>query len=366
MRNEHEDIEGDEASPLGGVEAGLRERWLEEKSNLYSHALDFSLSTLVSLVQDNELNLDPEYSRRYRWDVVRKSRLIESFLLEVPVPPIFLSENIDGRYSIIDGKQRVSSIVDFVSGKFRLAGLGVLPEANGMSFSELDPAMTRSLLSRSTLRAVIIAQSSDPDMKYAVFARLNTGGVQLTVQELRNALYPGPFNRMIVALSAEPAFQSALQIGPTAQSQMRDVELVLRYFALRQFGSYRTPLTADELTRTLMRGNTLTETRIEADREEFLSSLSKCCTAFGPLAFRRWDPRRGEATSRTFTFLYDAEMAAVRSFQEDSLARRSLQIQESLRDLLSHSDFRRYQQYPGGSFGDLTAEIIDLLHRALG
>lgn len=89
MRNEHEGIEGDEASPLGGVEAGLRERWLEEKSNLYSHALDFSLSTLVSLVQDNELNLDPEYSRRYRWDVVRKSRLIESFLLEVPVPPSF-------------------------------------------------------------------------------------------------------------------------------------------------------------------------------------------------------------------------------------------------------------------------------------
>jgi len=366
MRNEHEGIEGDEASPLGSMEAGLRERWLEEKSNLYSHALDFSLSTLVSLVQEKELDLDPEYSRRYRWGVAHKSRLIESFLLEVPVPPIFLAENADGRYSIIDGKQRVSSIVDFVSNEFRLAGLEVLPEANGLSFSELDPAMARSLLSRSTLRAVVIAQSSDPDMKYAVFARLNTGGVQLTVQELRNALYPGPFNRMLVALSAEPVFQSALQIGSTAQSQMRDVELVLRYFALRQFGSSRRSLTAEDLTRTLMRGNTLTETQIEADRDEFLSSLSKCCTAFGSLAFRRWDPRRGEATSRTFTFLYDAEMAAVRSFREDALARRSLQIQENLRELLSHRDFRRYQQSPGASFEDLTAEIIDLLHRVLG
>ncbi|MGC9442799.1 DUF262 domain-containing protein [Streptomyces sp. WG5] len=358
--------EGDDATPLGGAEAGLRERWFKKKSNLFSHALDFSLSSLVSLVQGHELDLDPEYARRYRWDVTRKSRLIESFLLEVPVPPIFLAENDDGRYSIIDGKQRVSSIVDFVTNGFPLTDLEVLPEANGLTFEELDPAMARSLLSRSTLRAVIIAQSSDPDMKYAVFARLNTGGVHLTAQEVRNALYPGPFNRMLVALSAEPAFQSALQISSASQREMRDVELVLRYFALRDFGGDRTVLTAEALTRSLMRGNTLSEVQIQADRDEFLSSLSKCSTAFGPLAFRRWDPRRGEATSRTITSLYDAEMAAVRGFQEDALARRAVQIQAGLKDLLSRREYQRLQQSQGGNFGELANGIINLLHRVLG
>ncbi|WP_406440583.1 DUF262 domain-containing protein [Streptomyces sp. NBC_00631] len=358
--------EGGDSTPLGGAESGLRERWVQKKSNLYSHALDFSLSSLVSLVQGHELDLDPEYARRYRWDVTRKSRLIESFLLEVPIPPIFLAENTDGRYSIIDGKQRVSSIIDFVSNGFPLTDLEVLPEANGLTFGELDPTMARSLLSRSTLRAVIIAQPSDPDMKYAVFARLNTGGVHLTAQEMRNALHPGPFNRMLVTLSAGPAFQSALQISSASQREMRDVELVLRYFALRDFGGDRTPLTAEALTRALMRGNLLSEVEIQADRDEFLSSLSKCSTAFGLLAFRQWDPRRGEATSRTITSLYDAEMAAVRSFREDVLARRSVQIQEGLKDLLSHREFQRLQRSPGSRLEELTNEIINLLHRVLG
>jgi hypothetical protein len=366
MRRENYDAEGDDATALGGAETGLRERWFKKKSNLFSHALDFSLSSLVSLVQRHELDLDPEYARRYRWDVTRKSRLIESFLLEVPVPPIFLAENTDGRYSIIDGKQRVSSIVDFVSNRFPLTDLEVLPEANGLTFEGLDPAMARSLLSRSTLRAVIIAQSSDPDMKYAVFARLNTGGVHLTAQELRNALHPGPFNRMLVTLSAEPTFQSALQISPASQREMRDVELVLRYFAMRDFAGDQTPLTAEALTRSLIRGNTLSEAEIQAERDEFLSSLSKCSKAFGPLAFRRWEPRRGEATSRTITSLYDAEMAAVRGFREDDLARRTVQIQDALKDLLSHRDFQRSQQSSGSSFAELTNGIINLLHRVLG
>ncbi|MFE0363691.1 DUF262 domain-containing protein [Streptomyces griseoaurantiacus] len=366
MHRENDDAEGDDAAPLGGAEAGLRERWFKKKSNLFSHALDFNLSTLISLVQADELDLDPEYARRYRWDVTRKSRLIESFLLEVPVPPIFLAENTDGRYSIIDGKQRVSSIVEFTSNGFPLTDLEVLPEANGLTFEELDPAMARSLLSRSTLRAVIIAQSSDPDMKYAVFARLNTGGVHLTAQEIRNALHPGPFNRMLVSLSVEPKFQSALQIGSASQRDMRDVELVLRYFALRDFEGDRAPLTAEALTRSLMHGNALSESEIQADRDEFLSSLSKCSTAFGPLAFRRWDPRRGEATSRTITPLYDAEMAAVRGFREDALARRAVQIQQSLKDLLSRPEFQRSQHSPGSSFEQLTNGIINLLHRVLG
>ena len=97
--------------------------------------------------------------------------------------------------------------------KYALTGLDILYEANGQKFSDLDMAMRRSLMSRTTIRAVILDRLSDPDMKFEVFARLNTGGVPLNSQELRNAVYQGPFNRLTVELSELPAFREILMSG---------------------------------------------------------------------------------------------------------------------------------------------------------
>ena len=218
-------------------------RWEARQADLISHSADFSADSVVALVERGDLDLDPEFERRDRWETARRSRLIESFLLNIPVPPVFLGESDYGQYVVIDGRHRISALVDFVNDKYALTGLDILYEANGQKFSDLDMAMRRSLMSRTTIRAVILDRLSDPDMKFEVFARLNTGGVPLNSQELRNAVYQGPFNRLTVELSELPAFREILMSGGgqaygTMWRQMKDVELVLRFFSLTEHGGY--------------------------------------------------------------------------------------------------------------------------------
>src|SRR5690606_20353372 len=186
------------------------------------------------LVSDRAIDLNPTYQRRLRWDQKRQSKLIESFLMNVPVPPVFLNEDEYGQYSVIDGKQRITAISEFFRGRLKLKGLEVFHELNDQSFDELPLPLQRALKTRPTLRAVIILRQSDPDVKFNVFQRLNTGGVRLNAQEIRNSAFPGPLNDLILKLSETPRFHKLLGITSKAKSaiyqEMRDAEFVLRFF----------------------------------------------------------------------------------------------------------------------------------------
>ena len=286
-----------EGAPLDiEAKSDLRARWEARQADLISHSVDFSVDTVVALVERGDLDLDPEFERRDRWEPARRSRLIESFLLNIPVPPVFLGESDYGQYVVIDGRHRISALVDFVNDKYVLTGLDILFEANGKKFSDLDMAMRRVLMSRTTVRAVILDRLSDPDMKFEVFARLNTGGVPLNSQELRNAVYQGPFNRLTVELSELPAFREILMRGGgaaygTMWRQMKDVELVLRFFSLTERGGYYGGSTSRALSETLLRKNQLSPADIEHERELFILSLEKCRTAFGDLVLSPLGPR---------------------------------------------------------------------------
>ncbi|MGO4860027.1 DUF262 domain-containing protein [Arthrobacter sp. 2MCAF14] len=216
-----------------------KDRWVQAQRDLITTTLDYNLQTIAGLVADGRIDLSPAFQRRDRWDVKRRSLLIESFLMNVPLPPVFLNEDEYGQYSIIDGKQRLTTVSEFLTDKFELQGLGIFSEANGLRFSELDASLQSVLQTRASLRAIILLRLSDPLIKYHVFQRLNTGGVRLNAQEVRNVTFAGALNDDIVEASAYPKFTELLGLTETGKAkaaiwqQMRDVELVLRYLTLR-------------------------------------------------------------------------------------------------------------------------------------
>ena len=183
----------------------------------------------------------PDFQRRYVWTNILASRLAESILLNVPVPPCYLSQNDDFELDVIDGQQRLFSIYRFMENQFTLVGLEVLKELNGLRFHEIPPKLQRQLKTH-TLRCVLITNESHPEIKFDVFERLNTNTVPLNAQELRNCIYRGSLNSYLQeAVSYAPWLSILGRKSP--DRRMRDEELALRFFSFNIHGisSYRTP-----------------------------------------------------------------------------------------------------------------------------
>lgn len=229
---------------------------------------NFLLPQIRDMIMRREaINLHPEYQRRLRWTPTQKSRLIESLLLNIPVPPVFFYESEAARYEVMDGQQRLNTINDFFSGAFSLSGLKVLTPLNGLRYPRASPRVKRTL-DRANISAIVLLLESESerpaqgtlsltDIRRLVFDRLNTGGMKLNSQELRNAQNPGPFNEAIVSISRYELFTEVFGIPPYTEADpedyyvnperqknvlyntMRDCELVLRYFALRNQDNVR-------------------------------------------------------------------------------------------------------------------------------
>src|SRR6185437_9230402 len=158
---------------------------------------------------------DPEYQRRHRWDDGRKSRLIESFLMNVPVPPIFLYEYDLARFEVMDGRQRLTALMDFYGSSLELTDLQYWPELNGRTYSTL-PSSIRDGIDRRYLSSIILLNETGATeeqaafLKKLVFERLNSGGVRLSGQETRNAVYNGPLNDLCLELSRTTELRAML------------------------------------------------------------------------------------------------------------------------------------------------------------
>lgn len=206
---------------------------------------DFTLEILDGKMKSKELKI-PDFQRSYVWKLKQASRLIESFLLGLPVPPIFLYVDDDEKLLVVDGQQRLKTIHYFfegffgeaVGGKrpiFTLTGLNENSPYLGKSYKDLkesnEPAERK--FRNTVLRAVIIKQLNPNDNTsiYHIFERLNTGGTPLTGQEIRNCIYHGPFNDLLHQLNKVPAWRSIF--GKDAEDKrQRDIEMILRVLAL--------------------------------------------------------------------------------------------------------------------------------------
>lgn len=223
--------------------------------NIRTKSLDVSFNELYDMYTDGELVISPDYQRLFRWEEEKQSRFIESLILEMPVPPIFVIEIKDGVYELIDGLQRVSSYLHFrgevlgnnTTEPLILNGCDIVPALNGLSF-EVLPKSLQIKIKRSFVRMEVIKKESEPSLKYHMFKRLNTGGELLSAQEIRNCtvrLLDSKALDFLDECSKNSDFKAVIsKIGTDSFNMKYDQELVLRFFAIKNdLQSYKYPVT---------------------------------------------------------------------------------------------------------------------------
>lgn len=313
---------------------------------------NFFLPQIRDLIERGEvLNLRPEYQRRLRWTIPQKSRLIESLLLNIPVPPIFLYESDAARYEVMDGQQRLNSVREFITNEFALTGLPVLTPLNGLRYSTCPPRIKRTL-DRASLSAIVLLLESEntdtasksltiKDIRRFIFDRLNTGGTKLNPQEIRNALNPGVFNDILIDITRSPRFTTVFEIpayrgtdpndyyeDPRRQknnlyAKMLDCQLVLRYFALRDESNIRGSMRA-MLDRAMEAE--ITEAEGEVWKQNYQERFDFLYQLFDTRPFRLPSPQNGR--ERLSAAIYDASMVAL-----DSLWNRRDEINADKQDI---------------------------------
>lgn len=264
-------------------------------------AFDLSFGEIVHLHSSKELIIQPEYQRLFRWSLEQRSRLIESILLELPIPQIFVIENPDGVLELIDGLQRVSSMIQFLNPTvlelepLRLDGCDLIEDLNNKTFDDL-PLNLRHRLKRASVRTIVIKRQSKSFLRYEMFKRLNTGGSFLSPQEIRNcsARMLGEdgtqFYAFLQRMASMPDFRTCTEpLSQEDRDQRADEELVLRFFACKDSQDLFKGSVRDWLD-GVMEGILLKKIRFDAANEEraFSEVFSYLNATFGENAFVKY------------------------------------------------------------------------------
>jgi hypothetical protein len=291
------------------VRASAIAQFREAQESAVLEVADQGLLTLTNLVTSGAIDVSPNFQRRDRWSADKQSLLIESFLTNIPVPPVYLAEDsaILGSYAVIDGKQRLTAISNFFQGELVLRGLDRLEVLNGLDYNGL-PTEIRNPLGMKALRTTTLLRASDPNLKHEVFLRLNTGGEVLNAQEIRNVAYRGPLNDLIYSLAENDFLRKQLKVTPPTSpnyKQMLDAEYVLRFLTLASgWRSFKGDLRgAFDL---FMQTNRFADD-VETDRlrSSFTDAIVASEAIWGEDAFKR--PGRDQALAGVF----DAQMVAL-------------------------------------------------------
>lgn len=200
------------------------------------------LRELLSMAERNELHRAPEYQRKFRWGEEAESRLIESLLLGLPIPNLFFATNPDGSWEVVDGLQRISTLIHFASesdeqlkeiGKednLILTGLTKLSAFNGLTFRTL-PSPVQMAFTKRGMGVTALSDKSDPQTRFDTFERLNRGSVELSPQEVRACIHQGPFNDLLRELAKYPNFENLVKLQRKNENNATREELVLKFFA---------------------------------------------------------------------------------------------------------------------------------------
>ena len=349
--------------PPSGSDAAIEAQFAGQPFRVVYQTNNFLLPQIRDLIiEGDDVNIRPEYQRRLRWTNKQKSLLIESLLLNVPIPPVFFFENDLASYEVMDGQQRLSAIKEFLSGDFRLRGLTILSSLNGRGYTKLPPRVRRSL-DRASVSAIVLLQESQGKIKKAgtnrhyelrrfVFERLNTGGKRLSAQEIRNAVYGGRFNDLIVELSRDNVFTRIWGIPPYTKSdpndyyeekarqnnslykKMDDCQLVLRFFALDNDEHIRGSMRS-MLDRCMERNLNFSKEQSARERCRYLSRLHLADQLFDGKPFYLLATTRDSL--RPIASVYDGVMLAIDQLwdKHEELLQNKVDIQNSYRKLVT-------------------------------
>ena len=249
-----------------------------------------SVDAFLRKERSGELVLAPDFQRKDVWDKKHQSELIESILLGIPIPLIYLFENEQGERQIIDGKQRVTTLKLFMNNELALTSLFMLPTLKGARFDDIPPLL-QAKLEDYLLHYYVIQPPTPEHVKFNIFERINRGGVSLNKQEMRHALYQGKATSLIQELAESEAFKNATGNGVKA-NRMRDRYLILRFIAFSLYHTEQLPgieyhSDVDSfLAATMKYINTASSEFIELIKERCLSGLTVIYKTLGAEAFR--------------------------------------------------------------------------------
>jgi len=289
----------------------------EENSQLASPTLlegvvvtdtDWTAETVISQVEKENIFLNPRFQRREAWDDRRKSKFIESLVLGLPVPQLVLAEmkTVRGKYMVIDGKQRLLSLIRFATNKFEkkltLKGLEIRPDLNGKTWDDIkaDPHFSDdvSAFENSSIRTTVIRGWKDERALYLIFHRLNSGSVTLSPQELRHVLHPGKFiDFAFEYCESSKALINLLGDKGRPDFRMRDVELLIRFFGLRLFlDSYNGDLKSflDDTVELLNKSWATQEIQLKNIAQECEAAINFTFEVFEDNAFVKWTEKGPE------------------------------------------------------------------------
>lgn len=175
----------------------------------------------------------PDYQREFVWDEKHESRFIESILLELPVPMIFVAATEDSRWEIVDGSQRIRTIDAFMNDGFELCGLKKLSQLNGLHYSQL-PQSIQLMFNDSAMRMIVLGKQTTEEARKEMFDRINTSGVRLLPMEIRRGVYRGPFTDFVIKLANEERFKKLCPLENFMQKRREEEEFILRLFAFSE------------------------------------------------------------------------------------------------------------------------------------
>ena len=310
-----------------------------EQRRLHTDTADLTVLSIFQYLANGKLVI-PEFQRGYVWSRTQASRLIESLVIQCPIPVVYFSQGADNVLSVIDGNQRLLSIKLFLNDAFALQGLTTYPELIDHNWSSLDPRF-RDHIHNRTLRCITILRETHPQIKFDVFERLNTGAVKLNPQELRHGVNHGPFMKRVDALTKDENWRRA--VGIRRDPRMHGAELVLRYFALRHARSTYTKPLSSFLDQFSSAQKGIDISLLDLWTEDFKVAVERVYSAYGKLSFRIY-----EADLKTSTpfnsALYDAQMIAFAETNNEGITSGTYEVERLQRRTFELFSDARFSQ----------------------
>lgn len=301
-----------------------------------------SLDTLIKRMREKEINLSPDFQRNEVWKLPAKSRLIESLLIRIPLPAFYMDATVEDKWLVVDGLQRLSTIRDFIIEKdLILEGLEFLQELNGKKFEDL-PRNYQRRIEETQVTVYLIEKGTQPDVKFNIFKRINTGGLPLSSQEIRHALNQGFATTCLKELAESRAFQQTTLQGIRDQ-RMSDRECVLRFFAffLTPYTQYNAGDFDAFLSEAMAKMNQMSDQEQQGLITRFDRVMVNAEKIFGRQAFRKQTRERsgGFPINKALFEAWSVNLDRLTDAQIEIMIQRKEAVREAFVVLMEDQDF---------------------------
>ena len=345
-----------EPDPDTGLEVEIEDPRIERPFNpeeIRVRTTNITVQLLVLRIEHKEIELEPPFQRFFIWKTERQSRLIESLLLRIPIPVFYVAAEENENWLVVDGVQRMFTIYNYVTGQFPLRQLEYLDKFNGMKYNDLPRPMQRRI-GESELVVNVIDPGTPEDVMFNIFRRINTGGMTLNGQEIRNALHPGPVRDYLKQLAETKAFLKATDYS-IKTDRMADRECVLRFIAfyIDSWVEYDANDLNGYLGKAMTKINNMDSGYRDVLAEDFEKAMDAAYRIFGREAFRKRYDREDTHRRPVSKALFDAwsvELAGCDPQEIDRLVAKREQIIDRFISLMNEdSEFDRAISYSTGT-----------------